>query len=89
MDLLEWVQRTTAKIMRGLDHLCYEERLSLGCSAWRKEDSREILQPTFQYLKRACKNVGEGHFTRVCSNRTRSNGFKLKEGRFRLDIRPL
>ena len=30
---------------------------------------------------------GERIFTRVCSERTRSNDFKLKEGRFRLDIK--
>lgn len=38
----------------------------------------------FQYLKGACKEAGEGVFVRNCNNRTRSNGFKLKEGKFRL-----
>ena len=40
----------------------------------------------FQYLKGAYRKAGEGLFVRECSERTRSNGFKLKEGRFRLDI---
>jgi len=42
---------------------------------------------SFQYLKRAYRKAGEGLFIQNYSNRTRSNGFKLKEGRFGLDIR--
>ena len=41
----------------------------------------------FQYLKGAYKKAGQGLFTRACRDRTKGNGFKLREGRFRLDIR--
>jgi len=34
----------------------------------------------------ACKRAGEGLLIRVWSDRTRGDGFKLKKGRFRLDI---
>ena len=41
----------------------------------------------FQYLKGAYGDGGEGLFIGDCSVRTRGNGFKLKQGKFRLDIR--
>jgi len=41
----------------------------------------------FQYLKGDYKKDGGKHFSKVCCGRTRGNGFKLKEGRYRLDIR--
>jgi len=41
----------------------------------------------FQYLKGAYKQKEEQLFTKVDSDRTRGNSFKLRHGRFRLDIR--
>jgi len=45
------------------------------------------LRAAFQYLNEACKKDGNKLFSRACCNRTGGNGFKLEEGRFRLDIR--
>ena len=42
------------------------------------------LIAAFQYLKGAYKQEGSKLFERVDNSRTRGNGFKLKEGRFRL-----
>jgi len=47
----------------------------------------EGLIAAFQYLKGAYRKGGERFFIREDSDRTRSNTFNLKEGRFRLDIR--
>ena len=41
----------------------------------------------FRYLKGAYKEDGDKLFSRAYCDRTRGNGFKLKEGSFRLDIR--
>jgi len=80
MDVLEQVQgRATSS---------FKDRLrEMGLLNLEKRRLWGDLLAAFQYLKGAYRKDGEGLFTSVCSDRTRGNGSKLKEVRFRLDIR--
>ncbi|KAK4806875.1 hypothetical protein QYF61_012596 [Mycteria americana] len=84
VQLWEWVQRRATKMIRGLEQLSYEERLrELGLFSLEKRRLWGDLIVTFQCIKGAYKKDGEPFYQGL----TGGNSFKLREGRFRTDIR--
>lgn len=75
-------------MVRGLDHLSNEDRLrELGLFILEKRELQGGLIVAFPHLKGAYKEDKDKLFIRIGYNRTRGHVFKLKESRFRLNIK--
>ncbi|CAM4568387.1 unnamed protein product [Lepidochelys kempii] len=85
---LEQVQRRATRTIRGMENLSYERRLKeLGLFSLTKRRLRGDMIALYKYIRGINTGEGEELFKLSANVDTRTNGYKLAIGKFRLEIR--
>ncbi|CAM4690211.1 unnamed protein product [Lepidochelys kempii] len=85
---LEQIQRRATRMIRGMENLAYERRLKeLGLFSLTKRRLRGDIIALSKYIRGINTREGEELFKLSTNVDTRTNGYKLVIGKFRLVIR--
>jgi len=85
---MERVEQGAIKMIKGLEHLSYEERLrELGLFSLEKRRHRQGLINVYKYLVEGSKEDRTRLFSVVTGDRTGGNGYKLKYKKFNLNFK--
>ncbi|CAM5073177.1 unnamed protein product [Natator depressus] len=85
---LEQIQRRATRMIREMENLSYERRLKeLGLFSLTKRRLRGDMIALYKYIRRINTGEGEELFKLSTNVDTRTNGYNLVTGKFRLEIR--
>lgn len=83
-DLLQHIHRRATETMQGMEHLPTTTSWETGSVQLEEEKAPVRPESSLSIPEQEQQERRYRQFSRVCGNRTKGNGFKLEEVRFRL-----